>query len=463
MKREGVEMLDKLHICFVRNTLEEYSEEEFDNLQKELTASGKSIEDEFRKKIEPWLTAVFQAEHLSLLVGNGFTMGLSYLCNHTPASMDDMDVGGSYSEQVKTYAKKTAKEIGRGIPNIEDTIRTLQILKNGFDALQNEAATNEILEEVNKVLRTLIANISSTESGIYTAINECNICWREGRDDNCEDCHTKGIDTYRALISFLLSFASRVSSKDRLHIFTTNYDRTVEFGCDLAGIRVIDRFVGALNPVFRSSRLEIDYHYNPPGIRGEPRYLEGVIKYTKLHGSLDWKYEADGLIHRHAFPYGATPLSDNASSVMIYPNPAKDSETLDYPYAEMFRDFSVALCRPNSVLVTYGYGFGDDHINRIISDMLTITSTHLVIISFDDANGRIKNFLQKVNRNAQVSLLLGPHFGNIQTLTEHYLPKSAIDSITLKMNMLIKNRDINAGLDEDDDTLAFDSEEELGL
>ena len=50
---------------------------------------------------------------------------------------------------------------------------------------------------------------------------------------------------------------------------------------------------------------------------------------------------------------------------MIYPNAAKDVETAYYPYAEVFRDFSATLCRPNSSLVTYGYGFGDDHINRM--------------------------------------------------------------------------------------------------
>lgn len=30
-----------------------------------------------RKHIEPWLSALFQAEHLSLLTGNGFTTGVA--------------------------------------------------------------------------------------------------------------------------------------------------------------------------------------------------------------------------------------------------------------------------------------------------------------------------------------------------------------------------------------------------
>ncbi len=73
-----------------------------------------------------------------------------------------------------------------------------------------------------------------------------------------------------------MSFASRVGTRERLEIFTTNYDRLIEAGSELAGLRLLDRFVGCLTPpIFRSSRLNIDMHYNPPGIRGEPRYLEG--------------------------------------------------------------------------------------------------------------------------------------------------------------------------------------------
>lgn len=73
-----------------------------------------------------------------------------------------------------------------------------------------------------------------------------------------------------------MSFAARSGGKDRLNLFTTNYDRVLEETADLIGLRLVDRFVGSLAPVFRSSRLDVDYHYNPPGIRGEPRYLEGL-------------------------------------------------------------------------------------------------------------------------------------------------------------------------------------------
>lgn len=101
----------------------------------------------------------------------------------------------------------------------------------------------------------------------------------------------EGLSAKHMLTSFLLSFASRVPSRERLHVFTTNYERLIEYGCDLLGLRIVDRFVGQLHPVFRASRVDVDVHYNPPGIRGEPRYLEGVLKLSKLHGSIDWRFE----------------------------------------------------------------------------------------------------------------------------------------------------------------------------
>ena len=123
---------------------------------------------------------------------------------------------------------------------------------------------------------------------------------------------------------------------------------------------------------------------------------------------------------------------------MIYPNPAKDVETTQYPYAELFRDFASSTCRPNAVVVTYGYGFGDDHINRVLLDMLSVPSAHLVIIAYE-IEERVKGFL-KQTRPAQVSVLAGDHFASLQRLVDDYLPKPALDYITGRMSELLKNR-----------------------
>ena len=212
---------------------------------------------------------------------------------------------------------------------------------------------------------------------------------------------------------------------------------------------MIDRFVGTLAPVFRASRLNIDLHYNPPGIRGEPRYLEGVARFTKLHGSVDW-IDYDGVIRRMGLPFGAQdtkPFLDasgvenaDALRLMVYPNAAKDRETASYPYVELFRDFAAAICKPNSTLVCYGYSFGDEHVNRVIEDMLTIPSAHLVVIAYDDPLGRIVSTYEKLGRPAQVTLMIGDHLGDLQSLVDHYLPKPAIDRTTIRMAELLRAR-----------------------
>ena len=44
---------------------------------------------------------------------------------------------------------------------------------------------------------------------------------------------------------------------------------------------------------------------------------------------------------------------------MIFPNSAKDIDTAFYPYAELFRDFSAAVCRPNAALALGCSNYGD--------------------------------------------------------------------------------------------------------
>lgn len=395
--------------------------------------------DKFRKNIEPWLTAVFQSEHLSLLLGSGFTSGVALAAGGKAVNMTKCEWGveDDLKEKVDEYTEQSAKTCGRGSANIEDQIRAAMQLEAGLTVMGDTRAALW-KKEIDNQLKCFMDSILDSERSIRQV--EANN--KEKADD--------------LLVSFLLSFASRTATRERLNLFTTNYDRLIEYGCDLAGLHVLDRFVGALSPVFRASRLNIDIHYNPPGIRGEPRYLEGVIRLCKIHGSIDWRWEEKEL-RRYAVPFGAgadhpdIPL-EPSGSVMIYPNPAKDVETLDYPYSELFRDFAAAVCRPNSSLVTYGYGFGDDHVNRVIKDMLTIPSTHLVIISWDKTNPskeddpanasrqRIINFCQKVGKRAQISLSLGSHFGDLETLVENYLPKPAIDPISIRETKLKEQR-----------------------
>lgn len=392
-------------------------------------------EAKLREEVEPWLTALCQSEHLSLLTGAGISTAVHILATESAgAGMEKIDLS-VFKKAIAKKAKEAAKKSGRGDkPNIEDQIRTINELLKGLDIYLCDATKEDEVDDLIADLKTLKKEL---QNGIVDFANDVLKAENNIVHSNIEDAAGY-------LMNFLLSFASRIATRERLNLFTINYDRVLEFGAELAGLHLIDRFVGSISPIFRSSRLNIDIHYNPPGIRGEPRYLEGVVNFTKLHGSLDWT-EDDGVVRRFALPYGAKDIetyNNNGGSLMIYPNSSKDRETAEYPYVELFRDFASAVIRPNSTVVAYGYSFGDDHINRVLNDMLAIPSTHLVIIAYDDIGDRIKHFYEKAKRHVQITLLIGNHFGDLKTLVDNYLPKPAIDRATYKMADLLKARGV---------------------
>lgn len=392
--------------------------------------------EKLRSRIEPWLTSLFQTDHLSLLVGSGLTNAVHKMATgNLPQGMGKVTFD-QYDAEISESAKHAAKASGRLDGNLEDQIRVANELLRGLEIL---AVSDKAAEEKATALR----------DNLKTIFKNFAIAILKGEEEILKASSANREAAFNYLVSFLMSFASRTGTRDRLQIFSTNYDRLLEAGADVAGLRLIDRFVGTLAPVFRSSRLDIDIHYNPPGIRGEPRYLEGVARFTKLHGSLDWVSNNNN-IYRAGIPFGASEFDAflkalglegaDATKMMIYPNSSKDRETAGYPYVELFRDFAAAVARPNSALVTYGYSFGDEHINRVIEDMLTIPSAHLVVISFDDPLGRIMQMYEKLGRHAQITLLLGSHLGDFKTLVDTYLPKPAIDRTTFRMAELLKSR-----------------------
>ncbi|WP_296867327.1 SIR2 family protein [Thermovirga sp.] len=485
----------KPNILFISN-------EQIDIETDEYKKNNEYNRQKIREKVEPWLTALFQSEHLSLLIGSGLSVALT----GGGSMMKRIEFEGNYKEKIKNKADEEAKNLGRGEANFEDDLRVAIELLKGYKIIDYTKKEKELKKEINDKLQQLIdliikyehhflelqkLELQKNEREIYEKIKNlkdklkvsndaektkviediketvkkfCNkypfICDGFICDDKKKNDLNDLIDKLLFLFlnhlllleRFLLSFSTRTATRDRLNIFTTNYDRFIEYGLDEAGILTLDRFIGKLKPIMRFHRIDLDYHYNPPGIRGEPRYVEGVVKLTKLHGSIDWKFEDDQIV-KIPLPFGENVNEDFFANpfdrVVIYPNSAKALETTFFPYSELFRDFSTAICRPNSVLVTYGYGFGDSHINRIILDMLTIPSTHLVIISYDLANGRIENFIKQCNE-AQLTLLIGNELGNFENLTSYYLPKPAIDRITDRQARLLEKRKIMMQTDSQD-------------
>lgn len=406
----------------------------------EIDPNNLLAKERYKKIIEPWLSASLQSEHLSLLIGTGLTIGVCQLAGVESSSMATAEFG-SFTKIINNHARKAVERMKRGGVNIEDQIRTALSLLEGYEIEENEKA-KALNDAINGVLKEFWESILSSERNLLSALKS-----KAGEDVK------KAEYALSVLQSFLFTFASRNATRERTHVFTTNYDRIIEYGCDLAGIKILDRFWGEVIPRFQQSPSNIDYYYHSPDVKNEYRYAEGIIRYSKIHGSIDW-FDEDGTVYRDALRFGADKdavPSDRSfkEHLMIYPNSMKSIETSFYPYSELFRDYSYAICRPNTTLFIYGYGFGDTHINKIIKEMLCVPSTHIVIIaySFDD---RLIEFLRSVNR-AQTTILAGKEFASLENLVKYYLPKAAIDTITETASKLVDARKGYTDIDKKDE------------
>lgn len=100
--------------------------------------------------------------------------------------------------------------------------------------------------------------------------------------------------------------------------------------------------------------------------------VDNFFNLFKIHGSVSWEKEGSEI-------YEKDPKNIETENVMIYPTPLKDRSTLMVPYSDLFRNFKDRLSSTNSVLITLGYSFGDDHINRVIFDSLSVPTFKLII------------------------------------------------------------------------------------
>ncbi|GIW56561.1 MAG: hypothetical protein KatS3mg082_2965 [Nitrospiraceae bacterium] len=183
-----------------------------------------------------------------------------------------------------------------------------------------------------------------------------------------------GLSTYT---TFLRKVLTRPLNLKRVNVFTLNYDTLVEQAADAEGIVLIDGFVGTQRRVFRPECYEQDLYFPAETTEGRVHRFDRVLHLYKLHGSITWGAEEPSMTN----PFGVrAEAGAEGHHLLIYPTPAKYGETLGMPYAELFRRFAAAIVRPQSALITVGYGFGDDHVNAIIQQALGVPSFTLLIV-----------------------------------------------------------------------------------
>lgn len=209
------------------------------------------------------------------------------------------------------------------------------------------------------------------------------------------------------------NFYSKITQRSRkapISIFTTNYDLFNEIALDELGFPYNNGFSGTYRRKFNPISYNYMFVENMNLHRDVWERVTSFFNLIKLHGSISWVRREDEIWEHDYEKIGAK------ETVMIYPTPLKDRSTLMTPYSDLFRIMENRIVQKNSILVTLGYSFSDEHINRVILNGLSIPSFRLVIfgkgpnieklINLDDSRITIihsddnihyfKNFVQNV-------------------------------------------------------------------
>lgn len=206
------------------------------------------------------------------------------------------------------------------------------------------------------------------------------------------DSCTKGAfaDGDETVLSLYQSFYQKLQFRDRSlprpWVFTTNYDLFNERAMDRRGIPYCNGFSGVVERRFNPAMFRYSLAEQLDISSRKWSAVDSFIYLGKLHGSVNWIEDGETL-----FPVrelAEVPTSPEGR-VLIYPTPAKQSASFVSPYADLFREFQTRVVQDQSVLVTVGYSFGDQHINNIIFQALTIPNFRLIVFAAEDAGGVI--------------------------------------------------------------------------
>lgn len=314
---------------------------------------------------------------------------------------------------------------------LEDFLNYLYALKYLMKQSEGLISKNELEIDIEKLGKL----IEAIKKAIFEMCDIDNISFvknwflnKKGNKEIKEKMEKEGKYTYHK--SFLTSLLQRPLNLRRANIFTLNYDLAFEYACDELGIEYINGFVGFNERNFRPEVYNYDFFFPGDTTEGKVRRIERVIKYYKLHGSLNWVYKNQNKNN----PYGLYEIPielvrmklenkmDNLGEIMIYPTSSKKEYTLNFPYSELFRKFADRLQQPEAVLFVVGYSFYDEHINDIIYQALANPSFTLIIVDFNGTknDGEIKRLNDL--KDPRIIICQGEELGDFKYFSKELLP-----------------------------------------
>jgi len=263
--------------------------------------------------------------------------------------------------------------------NIEQEVEG--VYKSGNDDKATEILTNFLqpfVENNNLIQQKSLVEILRHESSTS--------------DKNADDKLTTTIRNYYNFIAgisrILFERKSNILHK-QASIFSTNYDMFIEKTFEIFSESIV------LNDGFlRGPSLSNRYIFSTRHFYSKIFNTGNLYKYQvelpsinliKLHGSLNWKIDQNDIVESfdHLEQIVDKEPDSLESMVIVLPRKMKFSETvLNQNYYEMLRIFSNELDKENTILISEGFSFADEHICDIVKRALKNPTLRLLIFCF---------------------------------------------------------------------------------
>ena len=205
------------------------------------------------------------------------------------------------------------------------------------------------IEDLLSHARTLLSLCG--ESGIDGFSKAQLKAFDEGACTTVRSAVSKSLPTEGTPYHTLASWIQSIYREHPVEIFTTNYDELMEQALENRGVPYFDGFVGAA-----SAFLDLESMV-------EDDLPARWARLWKMHGSINWWLTKTDQVRRSRDKIDGEQL-------LIYPSHLKYDQSRQMPYLAMLDRLRVFLRAHQSVVVTCGYSFVDEHINAYLAQGL---------------------------------------------------------------------------------------------
>ncbi|WP_347132532.1 SIR2 family protein [Staphylococcus hominis] len=200
-------------------------------------------------------------------------------------------------------------------------------------------------------------------------------------------------------------------SPNRLSVVTTNYDIVVEESAYSLNYTVFDGFSFAHKPIFDVDMFE--WYLSKPitEVKSQKEsYKKNVMNLLKIHGSLTWERQNNNIIRKNK--------GEVNNPIMIFPSSNKYMQSYEKPYFDLFTKFQSLLRKSNTVLITSGFSFADNHISQMIIQAIKTNPSLILlvtdyIIEPEHPNENWEELLKLMNSDYNISFLQATMNGDL--------------------------------------------------